>query len=121
MDSCGKNSVERKVVATTGATSDGVERLVENKRVKFDLRESGQDLSEGVEEAGARNRSLPRDVVRLHSRSTPSRVVTRQPTPSAKTDTFTSENLLQPNADSKRTCERQQEQRFFPNRGHREG
>ena len=58
MDSRGKNSVERKVGASTGATSDGVERLVENKRVKFDL-ESGQDISEGAEEAGTRTVAYP--------------------------------------------------------------
>ncbi len=33
----GEKSVERKAVATAGALCDGVERVVLNKRVKFDL------------------------------------------------------------------------------------
>ena len=94
--------------------------MSKNKREKFNLREFA-NLTEGVEKAGEMNRSLPRDLGESKNSKIPSRVVTRQPTPSAKTDTKLSENLLPPNADSRRTCERQQEQRFFPKRGHREG
>ncbi len=48
----GGRSLER------GATSDGVERLVEDKRDKFELREF-PDLSEGVEVGESKNRNLP--------------------------------------------------------------
>ncbi len=91
-----KNPWSARQIATAGASSDGVvERIVKNKREKFDLRESG-DLSEGEEEPVERYRSLPRDVGVLHSSNILNRVVTRQPVPSVKTDTATSENLLPP-------------------------
>ncbi len=55
-------SVER------GATSEGVERLVEDKRDKFEVRES-PDLSEGEEQFELENRNLSRDADRLDTRS----------------------------------------------------
>jgi len=111
-DSRGDKFVDRKVVATTGATSDGVERIVELKRVKFDL-ESGQDLSERVEEAGARTVAYQGMLAGFITAAYPVEVVTRQPTLSFRTDTLCSENLLPPMQI--------QDCRFFPNRGHQEG
>ena len=66
-----------------GALSEGVETFVEDKRVKFDLSES-VDLSEGVDARMWRDSGIP------------SRVVTRQIAPSARTgtDRSISENLL---------------------------
>ena len=96
LDSRGDKFVDRKAVATAGATSNEVERLVEHKRVKFDLRASA-DLGEVEEEPVGIHRSLPRGVDVLHSSSIPSRVVTRQPIPSGnKTDIFLGKNLLPP-------------------------
>ena len=69
--SSGRRSVER------GATFDGVERLVEDKRDKFELRES-PDLSEGVEVGESENPYLPRGADGQESRSMmPSRIVMR--------------------------------------------
>jgi len=60
------------------------------------MRES-VDLSEGEEVSESNNsRILPRDVGTANGRNIPSRVVTRIAAPSAKADTFRSENLLPP-------------------------
>ena len=59
------------------------------------MRESA-DLSEGVEASESISRNLPRGVEEVTNHNRPSRVVTRIATPSAKTDTLGSENLLPP-------------------------
>ena len=64
----GDRPAERKARGgLAGATSDGVERFVEDDRVKFNLREDvrvrvSDDPSEGEEEGEVEDRSLPRDV-----------------------------------------------------------
>ena len=56
------NSWSARQIATAGAESNGVERLVASKRVKLNMRESA-DLSEGEEVSESNNsRILPRDV-----------------------------------------------------------
>ncbi len=89
------NSWSARQIATAGAESDGVERLVASKRVKLNMRESA-DLSEGEEASESISRILPRDVGTANGRNMLSRFVTRIATPSAKADTFRSENLLPP-------------------------
>jgi hypothetical protein len=84
-DTVGRSS-ERKaeeLEVRAGALSEGVETFVEDKRVKFDLSES-VDLSEGEDARMWRDSGIP------------SRVVTRQIAPSARTgtDRSISENLL---------------------------
>ena len=83
-----------------GATSDGVERFVEDNRAKFNLQEDvrvrvSDDSSEGEEEGEMKNRSLPRDVsTSQKNHNMPSRVVTRQAVPSHEQTLGRRENLL---------------------------
>ena len=81
------------------ATHDGdVERLAEDERVKFNLREDvGRDYrpSEEREEGESEDRSWPRDDCRSQeNHNIPNRVVMRQEVPSARADTNRRENLL---------------------------
>ena len=97
----GDRPAERKARGgLAGATSDGVERFVEDNRVKFNLREDervrvSDDPSEGEEEGEVEDRSLSRDVrTSQKNHNMPNRVVTRQAVPSHEQTLGRSGNLL---------------------------
>ena len=97
----GDRPAERKARGgLTGATSDGVERFVEDDRVKFNLREDvrvrvSDDPSEGEEEGEVEDRSLPRDVrTSQKNHNMPNRVLTRQAVPLHEQTLSRSGNLL---------------------------
>ena len=98
----GDRPAERKARSgLAGATSDGVERFVEDNRAKFNLREDvrvrvSEDPSKGEEEGGeVEDRSLPRDVrTSQKNHNMPNRVLTRQAVPLYEQTLSRSGNLL---------------------------